>query len=76
MNAATFEKTMMTVDEISRTYDSDPGHNEQVTALALAIFDALSPCISTEPANAGCLKSPAVCMISDGRRQFLKNITN
>jgi len=34
---------MLTVDEISRTYDSDPGHNEQVTALALAFFDALGP---------------------------------
>jgi exopolyphosphatase/guanosine-5'-triphosphate,3'-diphosphate pyrophosphatase len=43
VNAAAFEKTMVTVDEISRTYDSDPGHNEQVAALALDIFDALSP---------------------------------
>lgn len=43
VNAATFEKAMITVDEISRTYDSDPGHNEQVASLSLAIFDALSP---------------------------------
>jgi exopolyphosphatase/guanosine-5'-triphosphate,3'-diphosphate pyrophosphatase len=34
---------METVDEISRTCDSDPEHNIQVTALALAFFDALSP---------------------------------
>jgi len=33
---------MVTVEEISRTYDSDPGHNEQVTALALEFFDSLS----------------------------------
>jgi exopolyphosphatase / guanosine-5'-triphosphate,3'-diphosphate pyrophosphatase len=43
MNAATFEKTMITVDEISRACDSDPSHNEQVTTIALALFDALRP---------------------------------
>lgn len=34
---------MLKVDEIARTLDSDPGHNEQVTQLALAFFDALVP---------------------------------
>jgi exopolyphosphatase / guanosine-5'-triphosphate,3'-diphosphate pyrophosphatase len=43
VNAANFEKSMLTVDEISRTYDSDPGHNEQVASLALAFFDDLKP---------------------------------
>ncbi|MFA5309911.1 MAG: hypothetical protein WC370_10580 [Dehalococcoidales bacterium] len=43
MPAAAFDTTMLKVDEISRTCDSDPGHNEQVTLLALAFFDALVP---------------------------------
>jgi exopolyphosphatase/guanosine-5'-triphosphate,3'-diphosphate pyrophosphatase len=34
---------MTTVDEISRTYDSDPTHNKQVATLALELFDALIP---------------------------------
>lgn len=34
---------MMKVDEIAKTYDSDPGHNEQVTGLALSLFDDLVP---------------------------------
>ena len=40
MQAATFEKAMLKVDEVSRACDSDPGHSEQVTSLALAVFDA------------------------------------
>jgi exopolyphosphatase/guanosine-5'-triphosphate,3'-diphosphate pyrophosphatase len=39
----TFEKAMLKVDEISQTCDSDPSHSEQVTSLALAVFDALIP---------------------------------
>jgi len=38
-----FQKAMLKVDEVSRTCDSDPGHSEQVTSLALAVFDALEP---------------------------------
>jgi exopolyphosphatase/guanosine-5'-triphosphate,3'-diphosphate pyrophosphatase len=34
---------MLKVDEVSRTCDSDPGHSEQVSSLALAVFDALKP---------------------------------
>lgn len=34
---------MIVVDQISRTCDCDPSHNEQVTTLALAFFDALTP---------------------------------
>lgn len=37
------DATKLKVDEISRNYDCDPGHNEQVTLLALNIFDALTP---------------------------------
>jgi len=33
--------TMSFITETARTYDPDPGHNEQVTALALALFDGL-----------------------------------
>jgi len=33
--------TMSFVTETARTYDPDPAHNEQVTALALALFDGL-----------------------------------
>ncbi|MGP8081061.1 MAG: HD domain-containing protein [Dehalococcoidales bacterium] len=43
MQKVTFEKAMFKVDEISRACDSDPGHSEQVTYLALAVFDALKP---------------------------------
>lgn len=43
LNEAVFSKAMLTVDEIARTYDGDPEHNEQVTALALRIFDDLKP---------------------------------
>jgi exopolyphosphatase/guanosine-5'-triphosphate,3'-diphosphate pyrophosphatase len=43
VQAVTFGQTMETVDEISRNCDSDPGHNLQVTSLALAFFDALIP---------------------------------
>jgi exopolyphosphatase/guanosine-5'-triphosphate,3'-diphosphate pyrophosphatase len=32
---------MSFVIETARTYDPDPGHNEQVTTLALALFDGL-----------------------------------
>jgi len=39
----TFERAMLKVDEVSRTCDSDPGHSEQVSSLALAVFDALKP---------------------------------
>lgn len=38
----TLDNTMQTVDQLSRTYDSDPAHNQKVTELALAIFDELS----------------------------------
>jgi hypothetical protein len=41
--AKAFNKAMLTVDDISRTYDSDPSHNVQVTTLALLLFDALKP---------------------------------
>ncbi len=34
--------TMSFITEAARTYDPDPAHNEQVTALALALFDGLS----------------------------------
>lgn len=37
------DTTMITIDEISRAYDCDPGHNKQVTTLALNIYDALTP---------------------------------
>ncbi len=43
MRAETFDKAMLIVDDISRTYDGDPSHNVQVTTLALIIFDALKP---------------------------------
>jgi exopolyphosphatase / guanosine-5'-triphosphate,3'-diphosphate pyrophosphatase len=33
--------TMSYITETARTYDPDPAHNEQVTALALALFDGL-----------------------------------
>ena len=33
--------TMSVITETARTYDPDPAHNEQVTALALALFDGL-----------------------------------
>ena len=33
---------MSKVDEISRSFDCDPGHNKQVTSLALKIFDSLT----------------------------------
>jgi len=33
--------TMSFITETARTYDPDPAHNEQVTALALALFDGL-----------------------------------
>jgi len=40
---ATFEKAMLKVDEVSLACDTDPAHSEQVTCLALAVFDALKP---------------------------------
>lgn len=43
MLEADLDVTMSEVDEISRIYDSDPGHNEQVTFLALTFFNALIP---------------------------------
>ena len=43
MQKGTFERAMLKVDEVSRTCDSDPGHSEQVSSLALAVFDALKP---------------------------------
>jgi polyphosphate kinase len=43
MEAAVFDKAMPIVDEISRACDNDPGHNVQVTTLALTLFDALKP---------------------------------
>ena len=43
LHQETFEKAMLKVDEVSRTCDSDPSHSEQVTILALAVFDALKP---------------------------------
>jgi exopolyphosphatase/guanosine-5'-triphosphate,3'-diphosphate pyrophosphatase len=43
MQLASPDPTMLKVDELSRSYDSDPGHNEQVTSLALSLFDALAP---------------------------------
>ena len=41
IQAATFDEIMSRVEEISHAYDSDPGHNKQVTYIALAFFDAL-----------------------------------
>lgn len=35
------DATMSFVTETARAYDPDPAHNEQVTALALALFDGL-----------------------------------
>jgi len=35
------DATMAFVTEIARTHDPDPAHNEQVTTLALALFDGL-----------------------------------
>lgn len=35
------DATMSFVTEAAQTHDPDPGHNEQVTALALALFDGL-----------------------------------
>ena len=35
------DTTMSFVSETARTYDPDPAHNEQVTTLALALFDGL-----------------------------------
>jgi exopolyphosphatase/guanosine-5'-triphosphate,3'-diphosphate pyrophosphatase len=43
VQAATFAKAIIKVNEVSRACDSDPGHSEQVTNLALAVFDALKP---------------------------------
>jgi len=43
VSATIFEKAMLKVDEVSRACDTDPGHSEQVTCLALAVFDALKP---------------------------------
>ena len=43
VQATTFEKAMLKVSEVSRACDGDPGHSEQVTSLALAVFDALKP---------------------------------
>ena len=43
IQATTFDKAMLKVGEVSRACDSDPGHSEQVTSLALAVFDALKP---------------------------------
>ncbi|HTY81992.1 MAG TPA: hypothetical protein VMB24_04350 [Dehalococcoidales bacterium] len=43
IEVATIDQTMSKVDEISHTYDSDPGHNKQVTDIALSFFDALIP---------------------------------
>jgi exopolyphosphatase/guanosine-5'-triphosphate,3'-diphosphate pyrophosphatase len=43
LQKGTFEKAMIKVDEVSRSCDSDRGHSEQVTNLALAVFDALKP---------------------------------
>ncbi len=35
------DATMAFINEMARTHDPDPGHNEQVTALALGLFDGL-----------------------------------
>ena len=35
-------ETMEKVDEISETFDNDPGHNKQVTTLALSFFDSMT----------------------------------
>jgi len=35
------DATMLSVIRTARTYDPDPAHNEQVTILALALFDGL-----------------------------------
>lgn len=35
------DRTMSIVGKAARTYDPDPSHNEQVTIIALAIFDEL-----------------------------------
>ena len=35
------DATMFFVTEMARTHDPDPAHNEQVTTLALALFDGL-----------------------------------
>ncbi len=35
------DATMSFIAETARTYDPDPAHNEQVTALSLALFDGL-----------------------------------
>ena len=47
----TLDKTMQTVDELSRIYDSDPAHNQKVTELALAIFDELADLHHLGPAE-------------------------
>ncbi len=39
----TLDATILKIDEICQAYDCDPGHNKQVTSLALNIFDALMP---------------------------------
>ena len=41
MRRANKDVTMTFVTETARTYDPDPTHNEQVTTLALALFDGL-----------------------------------
>lgn len=43
MRPVTFKKVMITIDKISRQYNKDPEHSEQVTGLALCIFDGLKP---------------------------------
>jgi exopolyphosphatase/guanosine-5'-triphosphate,3'-diphosphate pyrophosphatase len=43
LQTATFEKAMFKVNEVTCACDADPGHSQQVTNLALAVFDALKP---------------------------------